>query len=87
MAEPDVYEEARRQLLLVYDILSGCHTMVERSRAVEEGSEVFNSGLSRVSSRMRMAMENLAEALGILEMWERERTESDDLAGSEDSAS
>ncbi|MEX1068268.1 MAG: hypothetical protein WD940_00470 [Patescibacteria group bacterium] len=68
-----LYEETRRSLLLVHDMLSSCHARIERSRAELEGPEIFNSGLSKVSSRARMAMESLAEALGILEMWERER--------------
>lgn len=78
----EFYEEARRDLLLAHDVLSGCHTKVEQAKSGDGGAR--DDGLSKVSWRIKSAMDNIAEALGVFEMWDR--AQSDDLTDPPDVA-
>jgi len=71
MPESETYKEIRCELLLTHDILSGCHSKIERFKT-GDGDESDN-GLSKVGWRIKSAMDPIAEAIGVLEMWQRSR--------------
>ena len=69
--DEEFYENSRRNLLLIHDLLSSLHNRIEKAKVSDNGET--DSDLSKVGYQVRNAMNSLAEAIGVLEMWERMR--------------